>query len=191
MLTIDEARSALKKGKIIVYPTDTVWGIGCNPFDQESVNNLFNIKGKKENGVSILVNNVNLISEYCITNKTQKDIIEKLFPGPVTAILKSKVEFAKGVTRNGNIAIRIPKNNTSVSLAKKNPIITTSANIHGKDIAKDLNEAKKIFGNSCIYLDGEKPSGVESTIIDLTKDTPKIVRIGALYGSTLENIIGH
>ena len=191
MLTIDEARSALKKGKIIVYPTDTVWGIGCNPFDQESVNNLFNIKGKKENGVSILVNNVNLISEYCITNKTQKDIIEKLFPGPVTAILKSKVEFAKGVTRNGNIAIRIPKNNTSVSLAKKNPIITTSANIHGENIAKDLNEAKKIFGNSCIYLDGERPDGVESTIIDLTKDTPKIVRIGALYGSTLENIIGH
>ena len=191
MLTIDEARSALKKGKIIVYPTDTVWGIGCNPFDQESVNNLFNIKGKKENGVSILVNNVNLISEYCITNKTQKDIIEKLFPGPVTAILKSKVEFAKGVTRNGNIAIRIPKNNTSVSLAKKNPIITTSANIHGENIAKNLNEAKKIFGNSCIYLDGEKPSGVESTIIDLTKDTPKIVRIGALYGNTLEKIIGH
>ena len=191
MLTIDEARSALKKGKIIVYPTDTVWGMGCNPFDQESVNKLFNIKGKKENGVSILVNNVNLISEYCITNKTQKDIIEKLFPGPVTVILKSKVEFAKGVTRNGNIAIRIPKNNTSVSLAKKNPIITTSANIHGENIAKDLNEAKKIFGNSCIYLDGEKPHGVESTIIDLTKDTPKIVRIGALYGSTLENIIGH
>ena len=191
MLTIDEARSALKKGKIIVYPTDTVWGKGCDPFDQESVNNLFNIKGKKENGVSILVNNVNLISEYCITNKTQKDIIEKLFPGPVTAILKSKVEFAKGVTRNGNIAIRIPKNNTSVSLAKKNPIITTSANIHGENIAKDLNEAKKIFGNSCIYLDGEKPAGVESTIIDLTKDTPKIVRIGALYGNTLENIIGH
>ena len=71
MLTIDEARSALKKGKIIVYPTDTVWGIGCNPFDQESVNNLFKIKGKKENGVSILLNNVNLIYEYCITNKSK------------------------------------------------------------------------------------------------------------------------
>ena len=191
MLTIDEARSALKKGKIIVYPTDTVWGIGCNPFDQESVNNLFKVKGKKENGVSILLNNVNLIYEYCITNKKQNVIIEKLFPGPVTAILKSKVEFAEGVTRNGNIAIRIPKNNTSISLAKKNPIITTSANIHGENIAKDLNEAKKIFGNSCIYLDGEKPDGIESTIIDLTNDTPKIVRIGALYGNTLENIIGH
>ena len=170
MLTIDEARSALKKGKIIIYPTDTVWGIGCNPFDQESVDNLFHLKGKKENGVSILVNNLNLISEYCITNTKQEGIIEKLFPGPVTVILKSKVEFAQGVTRNGNIAIRIPKNKTCISLAKKNPIITTSANIHGENIAKDLNEAKKIFGNSCIYLDGEKPVGIESTIIDLTND---------------------
>ena len=191
MLTIDEARSALKKGKIIIYPTDTVWGIGCNPFDQESVDNLFHLKGKKENGVSILVNNLNLISEYCITNTKQEGIIEKLFPGPVTAILKSKVEFAQGVTRNGNIAIRIPKNKTCISLAKNNPIITTSANMHGENIAKDLNHAKKIFGNSCIYLDGEKPGGIESTIIDLTNDTPKIVRIGALYGNTLENIIGY
>ena len=168
MLTIDEARSALKKGKIIIYPTDTVWGIGCNPFDQESVDNLFHLKGKKENGVSIMVNNKDLISEFCITNAKQKDIIDKLFPGPVTVILESKVEFAKGVTRNGNIAIRIPKNITSISLVKDNPIITTSANIHGESIAKNLNEAKKIFGSSCIYLDGEKPTGIESTIIDLT-----------------------
>ena len=191
MLTIDEARNALKKGKIIVYPTDTVWGIGCNPFDQNAVNNLFKIKGKKEDGVSILVNNKDLISEYCIMNAKQEGIIEKLFPGPVTIILKSKVEFAEGVTRNGNIAIRIPKNNTSISLVKYNPIVTTSANIHGENIAKNLNEAKIIFGNSCIYLHGEKPTGVESTIIDLTKDTPKIIRIGALYGNTLEGIIEH
>jgi L-threonylcarbamoyladenylate synthase len=78
MLTIDEARYALKEGKIIVYPTDTVWGIGCNPFQQESVNNLFTVKGKKENGVSILVNSINLISEYCVTSAKQKIIIEKL-----------------------------------------------------------------------------------------------------------------
>ena len=70
-----------KKAKIIVYPTDTVWGIGCNPFDQESVNNLFKIKGKKENGVSILLNNVNLIYEYCITNKSKKALLKNYFLG--------------------------------------------------------------------------------------------------------------
>ena len=57
--------------------------------------------------------------------------------------------------------------------------------------SKVSNAQKELFGNSCIYLDGEKPIGVESTIIDLTENTPRIVRIGALYGSILEDIIGN
>ena len=191
MTSINEARNALKNGNIIIYPTDTVWGIGCDPFNQKSVDNLFKIKGKKEEGLSILINNKELISEYCLMTKKNKKIINKLFPGPVTVILKSKVNFAKGVARNGNIAIRIPNNKTSISLAKENPIITTSANIHGMDVVKNMNEARKIFGNSCIYLNGEKPIGIESTIINLTGNIPKIVRIGALYGSTLEGVIGY
>ena len=191
MTSINEARNALKNGNVIIYPTDTVWGIGCDPFNQKSVDNLFKIKGKKEEGLSILINNKELISEYCLMTKKNKKIINKLFPGPVTVILKSKVKFAKGVARNGNIAIRIPNNKTSISLAKENPIITTSANMHGMDVVKDMNEAREIFGNSCIYLNGEKPIGIESTIINLTENIPKIVRIGALYGSTLEDIIGH
>ncbi len=191
MTSINEARNALKNGSVIVYPTDTVWGIGCDPFNQKSVDNLFKIKGKKEEGLSILINNKELISEYCLITKKKKTIINELFPGPVTVILKSKVNFAKGVARNGNIAIRIPNNKTSISLAKENPIITTSANIHGMNIVKNINEAREIFGNSCIYLNGEKPIGIESTIINLTGNNPKIVRIGALYGSSLEDIIGH
>ena len=191
MTSINEARNALKNGSVIIYPTDTVWGIGCDPFNQKSVDNLFKIKGKKEEGLSILINNKELISEYCLTTTENNKIINKLFPGPVTVILKSKVNFAKGVTKNGNIAIRIPNNETSISLVKENPIITTSANIHGMDVVKNIEEARKIFGNSCIYLNGEKPIGIESTIINLTRDVPKIVRIGALYGSTLEDIIGH
>ncbi|MEC7713098.1 MAG: L-threonylcarbamoyladenylate synthase [Candidatus Thermoplasmatota archaeon] len=191
MTSINEARNALKNGSVIVYPTDTVWGIGCDPFNQKSVDNLFKIKGKKEEGLSILINNKELISEYCLITKKKKTIINELFPGPVTVILKSKVNFAKGVARNGNIAIRIPNNKTSISLAKENPIITTSANIHGMNVIKNINEAREIFGNSCIYLNGEKPIGIESTIINLTGNNPKIVRIGALYGSSLEDIIGH
>ena len=191
MTSINEARNALKNGSVIIYPTDTVWGIGCDPFNQKSVDNLFKIKDKKEEGVSILISNKELISEYCLTTTKNKEIINKLFPGPVTVILKSKINFAKGVTRNGNIAIRIPNNKTSISLVKENPIITTSANKHGMNVVKNIDEAKEIFGNSCIYLNGEKPKGIESTIIDLTGNVPVIIRIGALYGSTLEDIIGH
>tara|TARA_B100001113_G_scaffold347180_1_gene339142 strand:+ start:111 stop:686 length:576 start_codon:yes stop_codon:yes gene_type:complete len=190
MTTIDEARNALELGQIIIYPTDTVWGIGCNPFDQKAVDNLFKIKGKKENGLSILINSKKLIPKYSIVNENHDKIIEKIFPGPVTAILKSRVTFAKGVMKDGNIAIRIPHNKTSISLAKYSPIITTSANIHGKPVVKNIIEAKEIFGSSCTYLEGERPAGIESTIINMTKKKPEIIRIGALYGSSLEEIIG-
>ena len=188
MISIDEARKVLSDGKIIVYPTDTVWGMGCDPFDQKAIDNLFRVKGKKLDGLSIMFSHKKGIYDSCEINKKAKKIIEEFLPGPITLILKSKKEFAKGVTRNGNIAVRIPLNRTSIDLAKDMPVVTTSANLHGEKIAEDIEEAKEIFGKSCYYLDGEKPKGIESTIIDLTENEPKIARIGALYSTILEGM---
>ncbi len=188
MISIDEARKALSDGKIIVYPTDTVWGMGCDPFDQKAIDNLFTVKGKKLDGLSIMFSHKKGIYDSCEINKKAKKIIEEFLPGPITLILKSKKEFAKGVTRNGNVAVRIPLNRTSMDLAKDMPVVTTSANLHGEKIAEDIEEAKEIFGKSCYYLNGEKPKGIESTIIDLTENEPKIARIGALYSTILEGM---
>ena len=188
MISIDEARKALSDGKIIVYPTDTVWGMGCDPFDQKAIDTLFTVKGKKLDGLSIMFSHKKGIYDSCEINKKAKKIIEEFLPGPITLILKSKKEFAKGVTRNGNVAVRIPLNRTSMDLAKDMPVVTTSANLHGEKIAEDIEEAKEIFGKSCYYLDGEKPKGIESTIIDLTKNEPQIARIGALYSTILEGM---
>ena len=188
MVSINEAEKAIQNGKIVIYPTDTVWGMGCDPFNQKAVDELFKIKGKKTDGLSIILNNVNLIYDYCEVNKKAKKIVEEFLPGPITLILKSKKDFAKGVTRNGNIAIRIPLNNTARNLAANQPIITTSVNLHGKKIARNLDEAKEIFGSNCHYLDGEEPKGIESTIIDLTGNKPEITRIGALYSTILEGM---
>ena len=124
-----------------------------------------------------------MVNEY-VTN-----ISDNFLPGPITLILKSKKEFANGVTRDGNIGIRIPKHKISLELAKKTPIITTSANKHGKKIAASIDEAKKIFGEECLYIDGEEPEGIESTIIDMTNEKPEIKRIGALYSTILEGIV--
>ena len=188
MISIDKARKALSDGKIIVYPTDTVWGMGCDPFNQKAIDHLFTVKGKKMDGLSIMFSNKKGIYDSCEINKKAKKIIEEFLPGPITLILKSKKEFAKGVTRNGNVAVRMPLNRTSMDLAKDMPVVTTSANLHGEKIAEDIEEAKEIFGKSCYYLDGEKPKGIESTIIDLTKNEPQIARIGALYSTILEGM---
>ena len=189
MVSINEAKKAIQNGKIVIYPTDTVWGMGCDPFNQKAVDELFRIKGKKRNGLSIMLNNVNLIYDFCEVNKKAKKIVDEFLPGPITLILKSKKDFAKGVTRNGNIAIRIPLNKTALDLAANQPIITTSVNLHGEKIARNLDEAKEKFGSNCHYLDGEEPKGIESTIIDLTENKPEITRIGALYSTILEGML--
>ena len=188
MTSIGKARKELQNGKIIIYPTDTVWGMGCDPFNQKAIDQLFNIKGKKIEGLSVMFDNIEKIYDACETNKASKKIITEFLPGPVTLIMKSKKKFAKGVMRNGNIAVRIPMNETSLKLAKEMPVVTTSANLHGGNIAENIDDAKKIFGTSCFYLDGEKPKGIESTIIDLTGNKPEITRIGALYSTILEGM---
>jgi len=188
MISIREARKELQNGNIIIYPTDTVWGMGCDPFNQKAIDKLFSIKGKKKDGLSVMFDNIEKIYETCEINKASKKIIEEFLPGPVTLIMKSKKKFAEGVMRNGNIAVRIPMNDTSLKLAKEIPVVTTSANLHGEDIAENIEDAKKIFGTSCFYLDGEKPKGIESTIIDLTGNKPEITRIGALYSTILEGM---
>ena len=188
MISIDKARKALRDGKIIVYPTDTVWGMGCDPFNQKAIDHLFRVKGKKMDGLSIMFSNKKGIYDSCEINKKAKKIIEEFLPGPITLILKSKRKFAKGVTRNGNIAVRIPMNKTSIDLAKDMPVVTTSANLHGEKIAENIEQAEEIFGQGCYYLEGEKPKGIESTIIDLTEKEPKIARIGALYSTILEGM---
>ena len=189
MISIAEARKEIQNGGIVVYPTDTVWGMGCDPFNQTAVEKLFQVKGKKEDGLSIMLNHSRAIGDYCEINQAAEKIIKEFLPGPITLILKSKCNFAKGVTRDDNIAVRIPSNKTALELAKEGPVVTTSANKHNSEIAKNIDEAIQTFSSQCVYLDGEKPVGVESTIIDLTKDKPEIKRIGALYSSILEGII--
>ena len=189
MISVDDAVREISNGKIIIYPTDTVWGVGCDAFNQGAVDKLFRLKEKKEPGVSIILNNKEQINDFCIINEYVTNISDNFLPGPITLILKAKKEFAKGVTRDGNIGIRIPKHRISLELAKKTPIITTSANKHGEEIAKNIEEAKKIFGEECVYIDGEAPEGIESTIIDMTKEKPKIKRVGALYSTILEGIV--
>jgi L-threonylcarbamoyladenylate synthase len=188
MISIEEAREAIRNGEIVIYPTDTVLGMGCDPFNQTAVDKLFEIKGKQSDGLSIMLNNKKEIYNYCEVNKKYEKIISDFLPGPITLIMKSKKKFAKGVTKNGNIAIRIPLNKTANDLAKDKPVITTSANIHGEKIAVNIKEAKNIFQNNCYYLDGDKPTNIESTIIDLSKDQPEIRRIGALYSTILEGM---
>ncbi len=177
-VSIEKAIIHLEKGGIVIYPTDTLWGMGCNAFDENAVEKLIKIKGKIEEGMSVVIPTVNNAKMICNITKDDENIISNNVPGPFTFILRAKTEFPKGVCRNGRLGIRIPENLTAIRLSEKFPIISTSANKHGEKTAEDIEEATKIFGDEVLYLNGEEPMGIQSTVINLNHGEVEVIRQG-------------
>ena len=177
-VSVEKAILHLENGGIVMYPTDTLWGLGCNSLDENAVKQLMKIKGKIEEGMSVVISTIETVKKICNVTKDDEKIITDNVPGPFTFILKAKTEFPRGVCRNGRLGIRIPKNQTAMELSAKFPIISTSANKHGERVVKDIEEAKAIFGDEILYLDGEEPLGIQSTIINLENGEVEVIRQG-------------
>ncbi len=171
------AVTILKNKGIIVYPTDTVYGIGCIAEDKETVERLIKIKERSPNkSLSVLFSDMDMIEKYVEISDKQKEILIKHLPGPYTFILKEKIHFDWNKT--GKIAVRVPEYffiRKVVSMLGK-PIITTSANISGDKAPYSFTQINpKIIEKVELVINGgttlyKKPS----KIIDLT--TGKIIR---------------
>ena len=121
------------------------------------------------------------ISTGMFEERMEEKILRDNLPGPFTFIMKVKSKFPKGVCRNERIGIRIPNNKIALKLSAKFPIISTSANKHGEATVKNIKEAKEIFGNEILYLEGEEPLGLQSTIINLDEGEVEVIRKGMGY----------
>ena len=178
---IDHALNNLKQGNIILYETDTLYGLGVDATNSYAINKINKLK-KRQTPLSIMLKSINDIEQYAILEKSTLNIIEKLLPGPFTVLLGSKQSnLSNLVHKNSNkIGIRIPKNKFCIELLKqyKKPIITTSVNIHGQKALNNINEIEKIFFNIDIYEGFVNKGSKGSTIIDFTGETVKIIRQG-------------
>ena len=125
------AIKALNEGKIIIYPTDTVYGIGANIFDLEAVGKVYSIKKRPMNKpLSVCVSKIADIEKIAYLNEKSEKTISSLFPGPFTVILNKKEHVPSILTAEGRkIGIRIPDNKICMELSKEFPITTTSANL--------------------------------------------------------------
>lgn len=163
---------------IIIYPTDTVYGLGCSIFDYDSVNKIYKIKGKsfKEN-LSFLVNSVEEISEYAeITSREFNKIKDLLKKGSnYTFCLRKRNDFNSNVSHNGEIGIRVIKNNAIKGLIIKfGPFVTTSANVHGQNAPKNIKEvSNKIIKSAKLIVKGTCYYGKPSIVYDLINDRIK------------------
>ena len=178
------AVEAINSNQVVGIPTETVYGIGVNPYSQEAVNKIFDLKGRDEDKpLSILVSSYYDLQKLDIVS-TIPEVVELYWPGPLTIVVETTKEFADGVgTKNPfSIGIRVPDNELAIELLKiTGPLAVTSANRSGENDVNSNTEAEEIFGsNVAEYLEGAALHGSGSTIIDFRVEGGEILREGPL-----------
>ena len=181
---LGDAINAVKEGKIIGIPTETVYGIGVDPYSQSAVDKIFDLKERSlDKPLSVLISSYEEISKLDVVSKIP-DVVELYWPGPLTIIVETKAKFANGVGTNNplTIGIRVPDNELAIELLKNTgPLAVTSANISGNEnILNHIDAENEFESKIAIYLEGESVLGSGSTIVDFTKDEWEILREGPL-----------
>ncbi|MFZ0184867.1 MAG: L-threonylcarbamoyladenylate synthase [Nitrosotalea sp.] len=186
---IKGAYDSIKKGGVVVFPTDTVYGIGCDPYNQDAINKIYKIKGRdKTKQLPVLGYSKKEINDIAYFDENSDKISDKFWPGPLTLILKvkdKKIEESLGL--DGKIAVRVPNHPCTLDLLKECKLLVgTSANFSGHAA---FNDSRTIIGNFTGYdvlLDGGKifePG--ESTVIEFEGNKLKIVRQGKIKSESL------
>ncbi|MGC9123150.1 MAG: L-threonylcarbamoyladenylate synthase [Thermoplasmata archaeon] len=191
------ASDVIKKGGLVAFPTETVYGLGADAFNENAVKKIFIAKGRpNDNPLIVHITekiDINDIVEYFPENAIL--LKNKFWPGPLTMILPKSKRIPFVVTGNLNtVAVRMPSHNIAKSLINYSgcPIAAPSANISGKPSpTKAEHVIKDMFGKIDVIIDGGQTDiGLESTVIDLTKDIPIIYRPGKITVEEIEKVIG-
>ena len=177
-------RSVLKSGGLVIYPTDTIYGIGCDIFNKEALEKLFYIKQDASTKLfSFICADLKDISKYAKVSDFAYRSMKKFLPGPYTFVLPAAKEIPKKLwSKRHTVGIRVPNNNVTLSLVRElgNPIISTSVTNRLGDILNDPTEIKLIFNSQ---VDLMLASGIltnkPSSVIDLSGDEPEVIRVGA------------
>jgi L-threonylcarbamoyladenylate synthase len=184
---IEEAAHVLRNGGLIGYPTETVYGLGADAYNEEALERLFNIKGREMGKpISLLVGNVGMLEEVtCRIPPLAMSLIQGYWPGALTIIFESSKTCPPILTANsGKVGVRISPHRIAQKLveALKRPITSTSANLSGMPSLSDPLEVYRVFrGRIDLIIDGGKTEGEgESTVIDVTVSPPVVLREGTV-----------
>jgi len=183
---IVETAAAIKRGELVVFPTDTVYGIGTNAFNEEGILSLYAMKRRPlEKGIPILLADVaDLEMVAKDVPRAARELIASFWPGPLTLIVPKLNDLPRVISSNEGIAVRIPNNDTARSVIRTagGAVATSSANRSGQPPAQTAEQAlAQLEGDVVIVLDGG-PTGqsVPSTIVDCTGKRMRILRQGAI-----------
>jgi L-threonylcarbamoyladenylate synthase len=173
------AKEVLSSGGVMVYPTDTVYGIGGDGRKGEVAERIRKIKGREDCPFSVILGNIHMVREYADAEGEDLRYVLEAFPGAATLILKAKKELP--VVKGGKIGVRVPEHSfmRKLSVELGMPIITTSANLHGKEAPRSFAEIEReIIDSVDLAIDGGSTLyGMHSTVMDVVEK--KVKRVGA------------
>lgn len=195
-ILLEYAIQVLYAGKVIVFPTETVYGIGVNGESEKAIEALYTLKGRdKEKATQLLIRDISWLDHYAQNICCEViPFLKQCWPGALTVILPASKNVPQILLGNGKtIGIRIPNHPLTLTLLEKfgKGIAASSANPSGLPPASNIEEIKHYFGRDIVFLDGEPfPSGTSSTVIDAIQWPPKLIREGAIPWLTIMSILG-
>ena len=194
---LDLVNDCLSNGKLVIFPTETVYGIGADARNSQAVDDIFIAKGRaNDNPLIVHLGNKEDISKYAIIqNEVEEKLINAFMPGPFTIILKKKEIIPNNVSAGlDTVGIRIPSNkiaNTILSTSKI-PVAAPSANVSGKPSGTNINDIINEFDNKVDYIidGGNTDIGLESTVVKVIDGVPSILRPGFITKDDILDVIG-
>lgn len=181
---IQKAAEVIKQGGIIIYPTDTVYGLGCDIFNKEALERLFQIKNDAITKMfSFVCADLKDIAKYAKVSDYAYRTMKHLLPGAYTFVLPAAKDVPKKLwSKRKTVGIRVPNNEVSLAIARAvgNPIISTSVTNRKGEVLSDVNEIKSIFNPLVdLMLSVGNLSSQPSSVVDLSNGAPEVIRIGA------------
>lgn len=179
-------------GKLIIFPTDTVYGIGCGIFDVDNIKKIYNIKNRSyEKPLACLCASIEQINSIAIIDDNSRKLINEFLPGGLTLILKSREEVYLKIGYK-TIGVRIPNCKIALNILQKNgPMLTTSVNDSGAVPINEYEEIVQKYSNLVdeIYQANEDSSNLSSTVVSVIESEVKILREGAITAKDINRVL--
>ena len=192
---VEAATAAVRRGELVVLPTDTVYGIGCDAFDPDAVRSLLAAKGRgRDMPPPVLISATTTADALAVGLPAHaRALMERFWPGPLTLVARQQqsLQWDLGETR-GTVAIRMPDDEVALAvLERTGPLAVSSANTTGSPAAGTVEEARSMLGESVsVYVDGGAArSAPASTIVDVTGARPRVLRQGGVSREELDEVL--
>ncbi|MEU6310065.1 L-threonylcarbamoyladenylate synthase [Streptomyces sp. NPDC047014] len=190
-----EAASAVRRGELVVLPTDTLYGIGADAFSPEAVQDLLAAKGRGRGmPTPVLIGSPNTLHGLVTDFSEQAwELVDAFWPGALTIVAKHQPSLAWDLgDTGGTVAVRMPLHPVAIELLTEvGPMAVSSANLTGHPAPEDCDAAREMLGDSVsVYLDGGPTPGIQpSSIVDVTGKVPVLLRAGALTAEQLREVV--